>query len=296
MCDIFDSDPEFVQAPPTETTNITKLPPWLEEAGQRTFEFASDVAGLPYQPYTGERVAPLAEGQQQAINLGQGTVGAFQPYIDQASGYTSAAVTQFPDVDIQQYMNPYIKGALDPTRREIEQSAERLKNAQNAASASRGAFGGSRSYIQQDETNEKMLQAVSDLYARGYSGAFDRAADLFTRDRATYLPAAQEARQQGALTSQLNQADIEQLLATGALERGIGQASLDTAYGDFLEQRDYPRTWSLDTLLRSLSGVPYPQSTTSTTTGGGQFFQQPSTGAQIAGLGLTGLGIYGALP
>jgi len=64
------------------------------------------------------------------------------------------------------------------------------------------------------------------------------------------------------------------------------QSNLNTAYSDFLENRDWGQS-RLDALIRALSGTPYSKTTTGT-----QVTQNPSAFGQVAGLGL---GIAGLL-
>lgn len=72
------------------------------------------------------------------------------------------------------------------------------------------------------------------------------------------------------------------LEGTGAQQQGLQQQNLNTAYGDFQEQRDYPWT-QIGRLSNVIQGVPINMSgsSTSQTTN-----PSPSTTSQIAGLGL----------
>lgn len=79
--------------------------------------------------------------------------------------------------------------------------------------------------------------------------------------------------------------DTASLMGIGELQRGLDQSNLNTAYGDFKEQRDYPWT-QLERLTGIVNGSPLSRATTQTQTSPG-----PSTWAQLlgAGLGLSGI-------
>lgn len=65
----------------TQTTQIQSLPPWLTDAAQGYLGAAGQVAQLPYQPYTGQRIADLSPLQQQSIqNIGDLSAGTPSMY------------------------------------------------------------------------------------------------------------------------------------------------------------------------------------------------------------------------
>ena len=71
---------------------------------------------------------------------------------------------------------------------------------------------------------------------------------------------------------------------SGGIQRDLDQRALDLAYGDYLEQRDYPMQM-LNFALGALQGVPYETRTIGLEQGQ-QFSQSPSVyGQTIGGLG-----------
>ena len=73
------------------------------------------------------------------------------------------------------------------------------------------------------------------------------------------------------------------MMGIGDLQRSIDQKNLDTAYGDFVEQRDYP--WTQLNRLQSMgANNPLNRATTQTQTSPG-----PNTWAQLIG-GALGVG------
>lgn len=107
------------------------------------------------------------------------------------------------------------------------------------------------------------------------------------------LQGAQAATQAGATLGQLGaqqQASdlsrIQAQAAAGAEQRNLEQQRLDTAYADFLRQRDYPME-QLNYFSSLLRGIPVQLGSTATT-----YAQPPSFASQVGGLGLAGLGLY----
>lgn len=101
--------------------------------------------------------------------------------------------------------------------------------------------------------------------------------------------ALQAGQQMGALGTAQQQADMQRMqaiAAAGAEERGYQQQLMDTAYADFLRQRDYPME-RLNQYASLLHGVPVQLNSTAITYG-----PQPSALAQAAGAGLSAASLY----
>lgn len=102
-----------------------------------------------------------------------------------------------------------------------------------------------------------------------------------------------QAGQMGQLLGQLGetqqQMDLSRLQAQSAVgeqQQKLNQQYLDTAYADFLRQRDYPME-QLGYYSNLMRGIPVGLGSTATT-----YAQPPSMTAQIGGLGLGALGLY----
>ena len=91
----------------------------------------------------------------------------------------------------------------------------------------------------------------------------------------------------GQLGQQMGVQDINTLLGIGGLEQGQTQKGLDVARANELAEQalPYQQVGFMSDIFR---GVPALQSTYSTTTTPG-----PSTGSQMLGLGIAGLGAVG---
>ena len=65
--------------------NTSEMPRWMQDAVYNLIQTSTNIANKPYTPYTGERVAGFAPQQNQAYDLVNKNVGAWQPGMDFAS-------------------------------------------------------------------------------------------------------------------------------------------------------------------------------------------------------------------
>lgn len=260
-------------------------PSWVEGTAQQAVGVAGRIASQEYTPYEGERVAGLSENEQLGMTMARDTAGAAQPYYEEAAGLTRRGSQQFRDADMSEYMNPYIKNALDPAAREIRQTGALMEQDIEGRAASMDAFSGRRSALAVADTKEKTLQEVSDLYGEGYAKAYDSATSIWGSERTRDLMAAGRIQDIGTSVSQANKTDISTLMTTGATDRGIQQAMMDFDYQQFVENRDWDFR-SLGALIAALEGTKGSYSTTQTTTeetSGGEFAQAIGLAATLIG-------------
>lgn len=80
----------FNGSPPPSTTTYgsttTALPPWLESYYQGLVGKSNVVAGEPYQPYTGPRIAGFTPDQMSAFNQTRNNQDSWQPSFNVAAG------------------------------------------------------------------------------------------------------------------------------------------------------------------------------------------------------------------
>lgn len=202
------------------------------------------------------RFAELDPNERRAAELAASGSGMYTADLDRARQLTERGAGTFLDADIAAYMNPYIKGALDPAARELRQSiAQDVKEARSQA-ARAGAFGGSRGTLLETETKRGGTQALKDLYQQGYASAFESAAQRFNEDRNAAARGADQFRALGAQGQQSLVQDINTLLTTGGIRRALEQNKLDFNFNKFLEARDWDIN-NLKPLLATLSSVPH---------------------------------------
>ena len=308
-------------------------------------------SNTPYQTYGGQRIADTSADTLASRAMGREIATSGQPGMQDAMDmtrnaaanvgqYSNASPYQFSQYDyadpemfsaqnIQNYMSPYMQSVVDIEKRKAGQEYGQANQKRAADAVFSGAFGGSRSGVQQAMAENDYLNRTGDIQSKGLQSAFDSAANLFEKDRAAkYQTDAARAAElsrvqagqsgenlsrdrlgmegltfQNASAQQL--ADLQERATAGdtraaALLENIGnseeadqQRYLDMGYQDFLNQRDYNRQNLADysAVLHGLPIAPIGTSnTTSTTTGG-----QPSGIQQLLGAGTAALGLYKGL-
>jgi hypothetical protein len=260
---------------------------------------AEDVSNLGYTPYTGERVAGFSPtelaGRERAAELAQ--LGLGMPQVEQAVDVASG-VADFSYTDpsvVQQYMNPYLQAALDPTLRQLREQQTQTLQGLGAGAAQAGAFGGSRQGVVEAEALKGFGQQMGDVIGRGYASAFDRATDMMSTEAQTRLAGASALSQGANQLRQLGYADADVLRTLGAEERGLQQSQMEADYQDYLRSQAFP----YQSLQARLSPLGYGAQVA----GAAPTVQQPSQFQSLLGnLGAIGSTAYmvgkgfGALP
>lgn len=256
----------------SKSTTKVELPEWYQDSAKGALGVAEGISSRPYEAFTGERIAAPNANLQLAYQKAAAGSPNVQSYLDQARGLLNREVGQFDGSTIDRYINPYVKNALDPVARELNEDFDATRRKLASTQVARHAFGGSRAALQESEAQENYLQSVSDLYAKGYAEAWDKGTALWEGDRDAKiqgdLARAQQLQSMAALAQQVSEADIENLLRTGAIDQDIAQKLLDFKYGQFIEERDW-EVQNLQPWLDTLSSIRIPSSSTETSSGGG---------------------------
>lgn len=195
---------------------------------------AQQVAARPYQPYTGELVAPLTPVQNQvggllqsAPGMGQGAIGTginaatagtqYQAPQIQAGSYNPAQagaaqidpsllpLLQAPNgiSGIQSYLNPYTQDVTNTVLSDLNrQNQQQLVNNARSATAD-GAFGGTRQGVADALTNEAFQRTAANTLANLNNQGFNTAAGLLQNNQQMGLQAGGENL--GALLSAAGQ-------------------------------------------------------------------------------------------
>ena len=271
----------------------------LQKYSTTALQQAEDVANLGYQGYGGERVAGFSPtelaGRERAAELAQ--LGLGMPQVEQAAD-VAAQAAQFSYRDpalVQEYMNPFLQGALDPTLRAIrEQQTQTLQGLGSQAQAA-GAFGGSRQGVVEAQTLGRFGQQMGDVIGTGYAQAFDRATNLMGDEQARQLAGASALSQAANQLRSVGYADADVLRTLGAEERGLQQSQMEADYNEYLRSQAFP----YQSLQARLSPLGYGAQVA----GAAPTVQQPSQFQSLLGnLGAIGSTAYmvgkgfGALP
>lgn len=318
----------FEGSPPPQTTSYSStsanLPDWFSSYAQAMLNKSTAIASEPYQNYTGPRISPFTAPQTAAFGNIQANQGIATPALTQAKDlYTTAGGTSsltaaqpyinqaaetFPTAAAR-YMSPYMTQVTDRiaelgNRNLLEKILPQVQDQFIAA----GQVGSGRN----TEFGSRAIRDVANEIAGQQAGAlqqgYQMAGQQFGADEARLQALGQltgqltsdtagrqiaAGQQLGALGAQQQMAalkDAAALEAIGTTQQQQQQRNLDTAYQQFIEERDYPRQ-NIALLNQALRGVNPPASTTvhgsapATVMGTSPLAQMAGAGLSAAALG-----------
>lgn len=284
-------------------------------------------------PFARQQLAGLSEGQQQAIANALGGIGSFQPFLQKgaeamgqgvgalgtglgtigsALDRASEATYDFTPDSYQDFMDPFMEDVIQRQYQDIADQGMKQRAQLGAGAVSSGAFGGSRQGVAEAElakgVMEQQARTGAQLRSQGFQQASNLAQQAAQQQAAQRLSQAQLTGQLGQTTGalgaqigqlgtataglgqlgqQLGVQDINTLLGIGGLQQGQDQKQLDIDRANQLAEQalPYQQVGFMSDIFR---GVPALQQTYSTTMTPG-----PSTGSQLLGLGIAGLGAVG---
>ena len=305
----------------TKTLTGTDIPEWVSAAGRQLYDQSAEIASQDFPGYEGARIATygddnnkLTDLERQGIDLLAQGNEPFQGYMDNASamantlgqGYDQASRADllgdnFSMASAQPYMDMYQR-SIDPAIAEIERQTRQNLMGDSAAAARAGAFGGSRQGLREAETVTEGSRLAGDARVQAGARGMEFASGRFDQERAARFEAEQarrggyETQEAGRLRATetlqgfaplaqgLNEQAASGMISSGQAQRQLDQQALDMAYGDYVEQRNYPQQ-QLNFALGALQGVPYETRTIGLEQGT-QYSQSPSIyGQTLGGLG-----------
>jgi hypothetical protein len=246
------------------------IDPQIKALLMQNYNTAQGVANTPFQPFTGERVAPFTPTQIQGQ---QGLIGAANDptsanTINQAGGVLAGltgyqpqtiAATPLSGVDLSKYMNPYQKDVIDASISQNQFARDQQGVRDNASATAAKAFGGTRQAVQRalttegyDRNNQQNLAALNSanfdqaqrgaqfdignaLTASGQNAAYGNQAAGLRLNAGNSLASIGDQQLKDALTKAgvINQ--------VGNQQQALGQQQDDAAYQEFLRMINYPR-------------------------------------------------------
>ena len=295
-------------------TIFQRQAPFIEERAEKLLESVFGQQGLASRPSTipAFEVAGLSPQQQAAIQRTEAGLGAYQPFLESASqsigaglGAISSAQQMLDPSQVSTFMDPYQQQVTQEALAELDRQAQMQSQATAAQAIGAGAFGGSRFGVREAEEARNLAQVKSQRIFEDLSRNFLQAQQAQARTAQQLgaiggqtLQAAQAQAGLGQMTQRLGGEDINRLLGLGQLTQQFGfmdpttqafvpgQAQIEAARATTLAEQKEPfeRVAFASDILR---GVPSSQITYSQT-------PSPSLLQQVAGLGIAGLGAYGA--
>jgi hypothetical protein len=171
-------------------------------------------------------------------------MGGFNPMSFTGAGYAAPTAQQAADGQMgaytpasgdvmQQYMSPYLQGALQPqydaARRQSEIQAQNLQSQYGKA----GAYGGSRQGVAEAELQRGLLDRMAGITGQGYQTAFEQAQNQFNTEQDRQMTAQQRTNQYGLDALRAQQVG-------GAEQRAIEGQGITADIAQFEQERDYP--------------------------------------------------------
>jgi hypothetical protein len=214
---------------PDTTTQFVREAPGIEERKIELMDIARSAAEKPlYANVPDVRVAGLSGLEQQGIGQA-GTTGVGAPTTQAGIGSVLQAQA---GPNISQFYNPYQSYVLD----EINRQAEMAQNQLAGKAVQAGAFGGGREGVQRAEQERARLATIGQEQARGFTTALGAA----QQQQQVGLQAGQQLGQLGVQQQAMSQADINQLMAGGGLQRQLTQQALDAERQSALQKATEP--------------------------------------------------------
>ena len=265
------------------TTQEATLPDWQKNLYMDYYQRAQQAADIPFQGYTGDRIAGLSP---EELQMGQGIQGLFgtafgfdpTSQLQQLAGQQAPQLGDVPsllDMDIGAYQSPYQQQVIDLTEQDFARRRDLQRQQAEDVAMRSGAFGGSRGTIYEQEAlrplQEQEARTVAGLRQAGFEQA-QRAAegDIARQQQLAMLAPELELRgrqQQAGLLGGLlggQQQALGLLGGYGGLSRGIGQAQRDFDFSEFMRQQQYP-AYQLGLLGQGLGMMPQLVGQTQTT-------------------------------
>ena len=216
-------------APPSTTTNYVREAPGIEERKIELMDIARQVAQQPIN-LPDYQVAGLGALEQQGISNIQSGIGA--PTVQAGINSVQAASAPIGAAQINQYLNPYQSYVTD----EIGRQAQIMGNQLGSKAIGAGAFGGGREGVQQAELQGRALTAMGTAQQQGFNTALSAAQN----QQRVGLQGGQLMGQLGLGQQQMAQADVNQLMAAGGVQRQLAQSALDAQRQSTLQQQYEP--------------------------------------------------------
>ena len=291
------------------STSKTEIPPEVLARYQVANDAASKAAATPYQSYSNDPNAFVAQinGQQQTGIAGTNTAAkTADPYYQAATGLTAAGAGQanLGALNTQQYLSPYLNNVLGATvAAENNQNAQQLSATKGNAIIS-GAFGGDRTGVAEANQEYQQNLANNQTNANILNTGYTNAQNVAQQQQGAQLSAQQAnlARLSGAgqqlanigttaETTGLNAAN--QQFAQGTGEQQTSQAGLTALYNQFQQQQAYPFQ-TAQFLADIAEGTGSLSGSTTTSTQPSSFFSDRRLKTDIKKIGETdrGLPIY----
>lgn len=163
------------------------------------------------------------------------------------------------------YMNPYQQNVIGGLQQSATQNYQTMANQLGAEATRAGAFGGSRHGVAQGQmaadVQRDLNQQIGNMMYSGYNNALSQA----QTDQNMRMGAANQLANLSNLGFGMGQQINNQMMVQGAMQQALQQQAMDKAAQQYTGYQQSPYQ-ALSAMTSAVSGTPYPQSSTQTST------------------------------
>ena len=217
-------------ATPSMQTQYVREAPGIEERKIELMDIAREIAQQPID-LPDIQVAGLGALEKQALEKAAMT-GVGSDTVQAGIDAVNRANIPIGSEQIDQFLNPYRQFVTDEINRQSQMQQNEIAN----QAIQSGAFGGGREGVQRAELQGRTLNTIGRSLASGFNTALGAA----QRQQMLGLQGGQLLGQLGLGQQRMAQADINQLMQGGGLQRQLAQAALDAQRQSELQQKFEP--------------------------------------------------------
>jgi hypothetical protein len=266
------------------------MPDWYQEYVRGLLGRSNQVAAMDYTPFPGQRLADQTDPTLQSYDMTQQNVGIQNPAFGTAQTAMTGVAGGFNQNQFNQYLNPYTTQVNDViSQLGARNLSENLLPAINDTFTGAGQFGGSRNAEFTNRALRDTQQSILNQQSQNMNQGFQQSMQGYLQGQGQALEAGQGLTNLGGQQQAGAMRDAAALNAVGQEQQQYAQQGLDIGYGNFLEQRDWPKEMAAF-MNQQVRGFNPPTSTTQSYAGPGQSYQ-PSPLAQLASATTAGLGM-----
>ena len=240
-----------------KTSQKVEIPEYQRRQQEELFQAARGVAGQPFVPYTGPRVAGFNPDQLRQFEATRGLFETGMEY-DPLTGIRELAQAPTPSLlgaDIGAYQSPFQKQVIETTLGDIQRRADIARQQAQDVALGAGAFGGSRSAILEAESQRPYAETMARTAAGLRQAGFEQAQRAAESDIARQMRGREfRAGLLGGISAE-QQRRLGMLGGIGTQQQALQQRALDVPYGEFQRALAYP-TQQLGLLAQGVSAQP----------------------------------------
>ena len=271
---------------PADTTNVQTIreAPEIEARRLGLMDAARELA-MKQTTLPAYQVAAMTTPETEARTLARSGMAGQQQLTDAttaASGAQTAAGQTFNAAQVQAAMNPYIQNVVN----QVSDDYLARENQLAAQAVQSGNFGGGREGVGIAELQRQKANTLGVIYGQGYQSALGELQTQRALETQTGIQAGEINLNAANIAQQGRSGQLQGLMGTGGVERGVNQAALEAQRQTALQniQEPYQRVALVSDIQ---SGVPSASQQRIAQTRA----PQPSPLGQAVG---TGIGAYAA--